>query len=185
MAGGAMAQWDEDNLMGMFFSDEEFTEYTTCMTTSGAPFNAYIVTLNPEMESVSGYEVGISISDPSVFVLSVAGPNGWTNFGDNTNHLVGFSTPLPVVDYAAVLSVLQMLYAGAEVVDIVFGAANPPSIPGHDGPVLADGSNPDILVPCAVTTHPSMNGLVATLNDCNPSPVETQSFTSVKALFNN
>jgi len=186
MAGGVTAQWEGDNLVGMFFSGDEFSSSTMCIQTPGAPFNAFIVTLNPEMESVSGYEVGISISDPSVFVLSVTGPNGWTNFGDNTNHLAGYGTPLPVENNAAVLSIMQLLYAGSDEVEIMFGPADPPSIPEHDGPVLADGANPDILVPCAYTTDPSLAGNVAWLNGiCDPTPVESQSFSSVKAIFNN
>jgi len=184
MAGGAMAQWEGDNMMGLFFSGEEFTDDTTNLDAPGAPFNSYIVTLNPEMMSVSGYEVGISISDPSVFVLSAVGPNGWTNFGDNTNHLAGFGTPVPVVDNAAVLCVLQLLYSGTDTVNITFGAATPPSIPDHDGPVLADGANPDILMPCFATSDESMGGLVATLNGEGVIAVQNHSLTGVKALFN-
>ncbi len=184
MAGGALAQWDGDNMMGMFFDGEVFTDATTNLDTPGAPFNSFIVALNPEMQSVSGYEVGISISDASVFVLSAVGPNGWTNFGDNTNHLAGFGTPVPVVDNAVVLCVLQMLYSGTDRVEIVYGAATPPSIPGHDGPVLADGANPDILVACEYTSHEDMGGLVATLNGEGVIAVENHSLSGVKALFN-
>jgi hypothetical protein len=184
MAGGALAQWEGDNMMGMFFSDAEFSDATTNIVTSPAPFNAYIVSLNPEMMSVSGYEVGISISDPTVFVLSATGENGWTNFGDNTNHLAGFGTPVPVVDGAVVLCTMNMLYTGSATVDIVFGAATPPSMPEHDGPVLADGANPDILVPCVYTSHADMAGKVATLNGEGVIAVENHSLSGVKALFN-
>lgn len=178
----AHAQWDDENMMGLFFSDTEFSDATTNYDTTPAPFNCYIVVLNPLVASIAGYEVGITVSDPTVFVLVTTGDYGWTNFGDAWNHLVGFGTPLPVVDNAAVVCTMQWLYPGTAEVTIAFHHATPPSIPGWEGMVIANGVNPDELIPC-VTPWGEMNGIVATLNGvCGPG-VEKASLSGVKALF--
>jgi len=178
----AHAQPDEENLMGLFFSDTEFSDATNNLDTTPAPFNCYIVVLNPLVESIAGYEVGIAISDPTVFVLAVSGDFGWTNFGDALNHLVGFGTPVPVVDNAAVVCTMQWLYAGTAEIYVEFGHATPPSIPGWEGMVIANGVNPDDLIPC-ITPWGEVNGIVATLNGvCGPA-VEKASLSGVKALF--
>ncbi len=178
----AHAQWDDENMMGLFYSDTEFSDATTNYDTTPAPFNCYIVVLNPMVESIAGYEVGITISDPTVFVLATSGGYGWTNFGDALNHLVGFGTPVPVVDNAAVVCTMQWLYSGSSEIYIEFGHATPPSIPGWDGMVIANGVNPDDLIPCG-TPYGEVHGIVATLNCvCGPA-VEAASLTNVKALF--
>ncbi len=175
------AQWDGDNRLGLFFSDSEFTADNTMLETPAAPFDSYIVAINPQVWSISGYEVSIIIPDPAVFVLLVSGPSGWTNFGSNVNHLAGFGVPVPVVDNAAVLSTMRLLYGGSDEIHIDFGAATPHSIPEHEGPVMADGANPDNLVPCFTTIYGTPSGLVAILNP--HVAVEASSLTKVKALF--
>jgi len=178
----AHAQPGEENMMGLFFSDTEFSDATNNYDTAAVPFNCYIVVLNPMVESIAGYEVGIAISDPAVFVLAVSGENGWTNFGDALNHLAGFGTPVPVIDNAAVVCTMQWLYSGLAEITIEFGHATPPSIPGWEGMVIANGADPDDLIPCG-TPYGEVNGIVATLNCvCGPG-VEKASLSGVKALF--
>jgi len=179
----ALADFDDPNVMGMFFSGTEFSDATTGIHTPGAPFNAYIVVLNPEVEAIGGYEVGISISDPTVFVLSTMGPDKWANEGDSLNQIVRFGTPVVVVDSAAILCTVQLLYSGTDLVEICFGPADPPGIPGHEGPVIVDGANLDIqesLIPC---WPPFWGDLVAVLNPEHGSPVQTGSLSQLKALF--
>jgi len=65
----AQAQYEGPNLLGLFFSDTEFSEETTRYSPAPTPLNAYVVLLNPEVDSVWGYEVGISISDPILLVF--------------------------------------------------------------------------------------------------------------------
>lgn len=168
--------------MGVFFSDTEFTDATTNTNPAGQ-FNAYLVLLNADFANVGGYECGLTISDAGVFVLSVTGPNGWTNFGGNTNHLCGYQTPLPVSqDMNAVLSTLQLLYSGAAEVTVSMGAATPPSVPAWDGPVVANAADPDNLIEvyCAGGETP---GVVATLNGAGVTATEAKSLSDVKALF--
>jgi len=182
----AQADFDDPNALGLFFSDTEFTDVTNGITTPGAPFNAYVVVLNPEVEAIGGYEVGISITDPTVFVLSAGGPEKWANAGDMLNQIVRFGTPVMAVDSSAILCTMQILYSGTDTVDIRFGPADPQSIPGHDGPVLVDGANlanQENLIPCGSPYHESLNGWVASLNPHHGSPVQTGSFSKLKSMF--
>jgi len=181
LAGAASAQ----PCMGMFFSDTEFTDETTNQDVTAAPFNAYIVVQGLTIDAVNGYEVGIGL-DASVFILGASGPNGWTNFGSNTNHLAGFGTPVPATNGAVVCCTLQMLYSGSDLIEITYGPADPASIPGFNGPVIADGSNPDILHQCALTNGGSFDegtNVVATLHGPGIVAVEDHSLSSVKSLF--
>ena len=87
MAGSASAQLG----MGLFFSNTDFTpENTNFDPTPGVPFDAFIVVMGlgeaNTPEGVGAYEVGITISDATVFVLGATGPNGWTNFGLHQPH---------------------------------------------------------------------------------------------------
>jgi len=169
------------SVLGLFFSGTEFSDVTTNLDTVGAPFNSYIVTLNPGVTSIAGYEVGITISDPTVFVLKVFGPNDWSNDGDQLNQLVDFGTPLPVIDNAAVLGTMSLLYIGQQYVEFHFGPASPPGLPDHQGPLLSDGDNPDNLIPCG-TYGGHEQGLVATLNSYGP-PVEATTLSQLKSMF--
>jgi len=177
VAGGALAQTSEDNMIGMFFG-EPYVDENTNFDTTASPFNGFIVLLNPTVDTVGGYEVGIEISDAGVFVLAAGGPNGWTNFGSNLNHLVGFQTPLPMVEGGTAVSTMQMLYAGTALVTISFGPSEPASIPGV--PVIANGANPEELIACNLTSDV---GYVATLNGDGVVATEAHSLSSVKALF--
>ena len=142
------------------------------------PFTLYVTLHDRTSFSVGGYEVGMDIP-AEMFVLAVDYFGG-TNFGDNTNHLVGYPTPIFVDGPILVLSVMDCLSSTvpAEESHIVFHASDPSSIPGHDGPVYADGVDPTILVPCGyVNGSPDVflfGGIVGT---------ESQSWTGVKSLF--
>jgi len=198
VAGMALAQSDNDNSLGMFFTadiaaileaddpdnppNEPPHPYSNA-DVGATPFMGYIVLLYPTVESVGGYEVGITFEpdDPSLFILGVSGPNGWTNFGGNANHLVGYGVPLPCDAGGVVLGELQMLYSGSSTIEIQFGPSVPPSIPGV--PAIADGENPDDLYGCNLTCSPAYCPTVATINGEGVVATDYKSFTSVKALF--
>ena len=180
VAGSAVAQ--DDNMMGMFFSDTVFTDETTNHTNLFAPFNGYIVLLNATVETVGGYEVGIGIP-ATVFLLGVTGENGWTNFGGNTNHLCGYQVPLPAMPEGTVLATINMLYTGTDIIGIEFGPAEPATIPGV--PVIADGANPDDVYACQLTADANgeFPNLVATINGGGIVATENHTLSDVKALF--
>lgn len=176
VAGGAIAQTTEDNMMGMFFA-EPFNSENTNFVNTFAPFDAYVVLLNATVESIGGYEVGIGIP-ATVFVLSASGPNNWTNFGGNLNHLCGYGTPVPAMAEGTVLSTMNMLYTGTDIIEVLYGPSEPASIPGM--PVIADGANPDILIGCNLT---STGDVVATINGGGVVATEQHTLSGVKALF--
>jgi len=176
----AQAQYEGPNLLGMFFSDTEFSEETANHAPAPELFDAYFVLLNPEVDSVYGYEVGISTTDPNCFFLYVTFPNNGDNFGNDMDHMVGYGTPVPVVDDVVILSTVTLLYVYSDYVEISFGVSSLNSIPGHDGPVIANGADPDDLIPCTIPSG-EISGVVATLNGV--VAVEHHSLTGVKALF--
>jgi len=181
MAGGALAQ--EINGMGVFFSDTEFTDATTTAASTGAPQNMYVVLIASEFATIGGYECGLSFSDAGVFALGASGPNGWTNFGSGSlDHLCGYMTPLAVGgNGAVVLSTVSFLFGGGTPVDITMGQASIPSFPGF--PAIADGSNPEALRACVLTTGVAPPGVVANLNGSQIVATEERSLSEVKALF--
>lgn len=175
LVGPAVAY--DGNTMGMFFSDSDFNDEARNFNTSSAPFSGYVVLLEPTVSTVGGYEVGIDISESMVFVLGADGPNGWTNFGGNLNHLVGYVTPLPVYGDGTVLCTVQLLYTMNQYVQIHFHASDPASMPGV--PVIADGGDPTVLIGCNVI---GPDGHVASLNRPAPTTDEAK-WSSVKSLF--
>ncbi len=100
--------------MGMFFSDSNFDDEARNFDTSvGVPSTATSCCSTPAVSTVGGYEVGIDISESTVFVLGADGPSGWTNFGGNLNHLVGYiRSPLPTSSSGTVLGTVQLLLDG-------------------------------------------------------------------------
>ena len=61
---------------------------------------------------------------------------------------------------------------------IYYHGAEPPSIPGHDGPVISIGDDPTILIACGYVNYsPEVFHFVGIVAD------EKQSWTAVKALF--
>ena len=163
--------------LGIFFDDQEFTPQTTNFDPApSTPFQAHVVMIDAGFSFLGGYECGIAENSGGlVLVTGVAWPNNGLNFGDELNHLVGFGTPVPVnVGGTVVATMIMMHVTGEDPVEFTMGQATPPSIPGHEGPVVADGLDPDILIPGRTITG-AVNGPVATLHDDGiwfPWPVE-------------
>jgi hypothetical protein len=151
--------------VGVFFDQDEYTDANRYYNfTPNVPFDMYIVALDAdEIASLAAYELGLTLP-AEMFTVDVSGPNGWTNFGGNTNHLVGFGAggagyPIPGPDGAVVLCTVQVLMTGGDGW-IEIGPADPPSDPDWDGPVLvAAGDLNDLIRAEVVTGGP--NGPVA------------------------
>lgn len=180
MAGGALAQGAG---MGIFFDPAVFTDANSNLDpAAGTPFNAYLVLLGSPFDTIGGYECSVAISDATVFVLTLTGPNGWTNFGgSNLNHLCGYQQALSTPAGGTVLSTFNMIFSGANEVTMSIGAATPPSIPGV--PVIANGANPEELLGCGLTSGSTVPDVVATLNGAGIVATESHTLTDVKALF--
>jgi hypothetical protein len=175
-----------ENSIGIFFSDMEFTaENTNFDPVVAVPFDAWIVLLNPTVDTVGAYEASFTV-DPSLLAVGVGGPNGWTNFGTPPfNHLVGYQVPVPAFGEDVVLGFFGFLYLVGTPSEIYMGPSEPSSV-GGAGPAITDGANPEILLVCNYTSGPDFGGLVATLYGTGidfPVPVESRSLSGVKALF--
>ncbi len=176
IACGAMAQ-DTFGLWRMD-ADGNYQNYIAAEDVT-TPFTLFITIHDPSSFSVGGYEVGMTLPE-GMLILNAGGPNGWTNFGDATNQLVGFQTPVIVQAEIGVLGELSCLGLSVptDPMNVVYMGANPPSIPGHDGPVYANGVNPDELIACGyVNGAPEVflyGGVVGT---------EAHTLSDVKAMF--
>jgi hypothetical protein len=143
----------------------------------GVPFDFYVVLIDPSSATIGGYECGLGFQGGEPFVLAVTGPNGWTNFGDNLNHLVGYMTPVqgqPVT----VLATLNCLVSAAPFEALVTMGPSTPSSFGGEGPGYSDGVNPEILVLCTVPAD-GIVGIIST----EVVATESHTLTGVKALF--
>jgi len=133
--------------------------------------------MDPSSATIGGYECGIGFMGGDPFVLAVSGPNGWTNFGDNTNHLCGYQTPIPALP-VTVLSTLNCLVPAAPFDALVTMGPSVPSSFNDEGPGYADGVNADILVLCDVPA----DGVVGRITT-EVVATEAHTLTDVKALF--
>jgi len=161
----------------MGVSADPTTHDTFIFVEAGVPFDFYVVLLDPSSATIGGYECGLSFVGGEPFILGVSGPNGWTNFGGNLNHLVGYTTPIPAADMV-VLSTLNCLVPVAPFnAIVVMGASDPSSFDGM-GPGYADGTNPDILVLCTVPVDGAV-GFIST----EVVATEATTLSGVKSLF--
>jgi len=146
----------------------------------GTVLDLFVTLHHPTSPLIGGFEVGIDMLAP-LLVLGVEFPHdGWNFGGSFTNLLVGFPTPVPSGPDLTVLGTLRVLVVQPFewCYYVVYHGATPPSVPGHDGPVYADGAVPDLLVPCGYV------GGSSEVFWFNPgTPVEGWTYTAVKRLF--
>lgn len=103
----------QDCWMGIMFDGDD--GLVDNIEPTSVTIDAHLV-LGTTADAVSGYEAGITISNPQVFVLGVTTPPGWANFGSVLDQVVGFSPPLPAGGQV-ILCTLHLLLgdgAGAE-----------------------------------------------------------------------
>ncbi len=175
LAGGVMAQ---DNF-GMYrMVDGEYANYVMIdELTPGASLDLYITLHDPSIFSVGGFEVGIDMPD-FAFVTDADLRDGINFGGAFTNLLVGYTAPIPAQEDVIVLATLVTTVGEPAPGVCTMHGANPPSIPGHDGPVIANGANPDELIPCGY-----VDGTADVFLFSEVVAVETATYSGVKALF--
>lgn len=122
------------------------------------PLAGHLV-LFSNFDEVSGFEASLAINPPaSLFVLAVSGPNGFTNFGDDSNLLVGYTTPLPTGD-PTILCSFDFLVSSSASVEICV----------TDAEISADGNS-----------YPCEGGC----SEINPTVrVEGRTFSTIKGVF--
>jgi len=174
LAGGVLAQ---DNF-GMYrMVDGEYSNFVMVdELTPGATLDLYITLHDPSVFVVGGFEVGIDM--PEFTVVTDAEFDGINFGGSFTNLLVGYYTPIPAQETPVVLATLFVTVTAPDAGVCTMHGAVPPSIPGHDGPVIANGANPDELIACGY-----VDGTPDVFLFSEVVAVETQTFSGVKALF--
>ncbi len=173
-AASASAQ---DDALGLYFSDSEFTLDTAhTVTTPGFTTAAYIVLTNPTGTMVTGYEVDITSTAADFAIPLTNLAFDATNLGTNTNQIVTFFGPKPTSPAGTVLTTVFIATDSVAYEEIAFGPADPSSLP-DDAPVVDYGAGG--LVACSA---PFAAPAVAWLNG-TPVPARQMSWGSVRALF--
>ena len=153
MACAAVAQ--DCQMIVLFESDGGLVDQ---IVAGPGPLTGHLV-LFSDVDEVSGFEASLEITPPaSLVVLAVSGPNGFTNFGDEFNLLVGYDTPVPTDD-PTILCTLDLLVASSMSIEICVTGAE----------IAADGN-----------VYPCEGGC----SEINPTvPVEGWTFSAVKGSF--
>ncbi len=177
MACGAMAQEMDEFGMWTMVDGEYVTGHSFPLAT---PAQVVVTLHNTSVTNVGGYEVSFTMPAAAT-ITGLDIPNDGLNFGgSNTNHLIGYGVPLPVEDLVVLSTLNFILLEDIDEFNVEMAGATPPSIPDWDGPVIADGVNPDILIPCGyITGSPH----VFTFQGTGPVAVEASTLSGVKALF--
>ncbi len=138
--------------------------------------SAYLY-LATDQASVAGYEAGIAFSHAGVVEnMAAVGPVGWTNHGSENNHVVWFTTPLPIPAGWLVVSTLTITAQPGVVFPPDFAILVLPALPSScdpPAPCFTTGEDPGTWLVC--DTAPGW---------VNPTtPVATTSLSAVKVLF--
>ncbi len=172
----ATAAWAQDDALGLYFNETEFTQETANRTTApGFTMPGYVVLTNATGPMIAGYGVGIAstAADFSIPVTSLG--FGDSNSGTNTNQIVSFLTPKPVAAGGTVLSTIFFVTDSTELEEISFGPSNPSSLPGVPVVEYVPGG----AVACS---QPFGTPTVAWLN-AEVVAVQTEAWGGVKALY--
>ncbi len=153
IAGAAVAQ---DCQMIMLF--ESGGELVDQIVAGAGPLTGHLV-LYSDVDEVSAFGASLEITPPgSLFVLAMSGPNGFINYGDMDDLLVGYGTPVPTSDPTILCSFDLQVTSSAHVVICV-----------DDVEISAGG----IAYPC--------EGGCSEINP--PVAVEAWTFSTVKGVF--
>jgi hypothetical protein len=168
--GSAVAA--DDNAIGLYFSDTEFTVATASASFEDFTRLGYVVLTGATGNVVTGYEVSIECSEPGFTFLSTL---FWgENAGTDLNHLVTFIEPRVVAPGGTVLSSAIIGYSGGVPAEVMFGPAEPSTLP-ETPVVFFDG----VATACS---YPFGSPVVAWLNG-DPVANEGHSWSQVKTLF--
>ncbi len=175
----ALAQVDQ-NYLGLYFDtlgDQNCLEVST--VTPYVPMNLYLLLMNPDFDSLYGFEAGLTIEGP-VLILSVDfAVDEALNVGTNDNMIVGYGVP-QTTSQATLLATFSLLYSSVSMEPVCFRlhGTTPSSIdPQYPTLLLADG----VLMMAGVDPGP-YGDCTAMIGEC-VSATEECTFESLKALY--
>jgi len=165
----------QDNVLGLYFSDTEFTADTAHADNQPGYYLAcYIVLTSPTGGTVYGYEVGITSTAADFDVFFVPGFD--QNLGTESNQIVTFGIPKPVEPGGTVLEPIFIATGSLQVETVSFGASDPSRITGDvPGVDYGGGALVACSLPFGVPEVAWLNGEVV--------PAERTAWGSVKSLF--
>jgi hypothetical protein len=176
VASGALAE----DTFGLFrMVDGEFVDNVPVNELNvGDTIDLHITLHEGSLFSTIAFEVGMDV--PGYLSVTDADLRGGYNFGGAfTNLLVGYTEPVLLNADVVVLATLEGLVTGEpEDASVVFHGADPPSVPGHDGPIYASAANPSNLILCGY-----VGGTADVFRFGDPVAVQTSTYSDVKALF--
>jgi len=127
MATSAMAVVDPDpDMIGLYF-DELADQPCVEGLAPYVPTFLYVIVTNPTIDAIGGFECEITW-DGAALVTGVTFPTDFVNVGNNTNIIVGYSTPIPTTT-ATIVARVDFLYtdtAGGPT-GLYMGPSNPSS----------------------------------------------------------
>jgi hypothetical protein len=181
------AQHTYDNTVGIF-ADEAAT-LTEVNVGPNTPFFAYVVLLRPStldavaFDSINAFELTVTSTDETIFVLAQNLPAGAINVGDNASivggleYIVGLANDLPVSSQSVTLFSLQLMSLTGTPFQLFVGPTSKPSVPGE----MAFQSISPPLVPM----YSAGGDETAAVFGYNSSVVATEDATwgGVKALY--
>jgi hypothetical protein len=171
----ATAAWAQDDALGLYFNETEFTQETANRTTApGFTMPGYVVLTNATGPMIAGYEVGIA-GTAADFAIPLTSLFIDFNAGTNSNHIVTFASPKPVAAGGTVMSTIFFVTDSTELEEISFGPSIPSSLPGVPVVEYVSGG----AVACS---QPFGTPTVAWLN-AEVVAVQTEAWGGVKALY--
>lgn len=84
--------------------------------------DAHLV-LDSDAADVSSFEATLEFSTPTLFILAISGPNGFSNYGSLQEILGVYTTPLPVQGQTILVSIQMLLASSDYVMVCVTGAS--------------------------------------------------------------
>ena len=161
--------------------------------TPNVPFNVYLVAVNPvgatgTWTSLDAFECTVTVTHgvaDMMFRLSEELAPGAINVGTYTDqynfeYQCGFATPVPIVNGFAQLAKWNVMVLSAGAFNYFLTPADPSSVPGSMALNLTVAGNADLIG--ALPSSGAGNVAVFAINGTT-TPVESESFSNVKALF--
>ncbi len=184
VAASASAIVDPDtNMMGIYFDQDTADE--VCLEgvqPSYTAMNAYLLLVNPDFESIKGFECSVHIEGP-IFPQEVVLPEGSLRVGEGDSYSVGFATPSPALPVHLLATFPFAVTATTPAITFDIGPSVPSSNTlGLPMVIAINGSEPPVLVTTGFTTIDG--GYVAAINGgCGVVATESLSFDGIKSLY--
>jgi hypothetical protein len=187
MASGALAQ-TEMNEVGFWMDSGDGTYYNVVAPEPFVWYDLVTTVHNPSVDSIGGYELTLGFPHGAPEIISFSTDLlGGLDVNDLPDvFVVDFGTPVPSADFTVIQRhTLLLVQAFVAPIEVTLGPVPNPSIPGANGPVIADGTDPSLLIECGyITGQPHVFTFTGYPWIWDVIAVESSTLTGVKALFN-